>query len=133
MEQLHNEGAGHKGASEYGRGVVVDILPGFGSHPRHVLYPFEEHEIYDCCGGQASVYAYFPFQAAFVFKGEYGAGDKLHNGAEYERDGYRQEYSEYYRQGFLGVEQIAHSESALGSGYLEECHHKGCAKEFEHH
>ena len=70
MKQLHQDGESCETASDNKQRVC--IYPGFhfGSHKRQVFRPFDEQEIYNRGGAQASENTDFKFQPATVVERE---------------------------------------------------------------
>ena len=56
----------------------------------------------------------------------------MHHSSEEKRYRYRKEYSEYYRQGFFGVQQVVETEVDT-TGHFYQSHYKCSSEKLEHH
>ena len=82
----------------------------FGCHEGAVFQPFDEHEVDDGGGGDASEEGYAVLHLFSVVEGEYHTGNPLHKHSEEEGDGYGYEDCHDDGKGFVGVDEVAQRE-----------------------
>ena len=132
MQQLHQYREESETAENDQSGMGLNPSFDFRGHECKVFSAFDKKKINNRCGADASKNPDFPFEIAPVIEGEYHSGEKLHHSSEEKRYRYRKEYSEYYRQGFFGVQQVVETEVDT-TGHFYQSHYKCSSEKLEHH
>ena len=132
MQQLHQHRKESETREDNQSGMSLDPALDLRGHESKVFCALDEQEIYYCRGADSSENPDFPFEIVPVVEGEYHSGYKLHHSAEEKRYRYRKEYSEYYRQGLFGVQQVVESEVDT-TGHFYQSHYKCSSEKLEHH
>ncbi|CDC51919.1 unknown [Bacteroides finegoldii CAG:203] len=110
MEDLHQQGEEYEEHGDEQQGVVLYPVFVFGCHEGAVFQPFDEHEVDDGGGGDASEEGYAVLHLFSVVEGEYHTGNPLHKHSEEEGDGYGYEDCHDDGKGFVGVDEVAQRE-----------------------